>query len=64
MRLSDAVEGADALGVAVWFAVFGAAKEAGIMAAPEIASAREPTASPFSALLEEGVRFNVCPSNV
>ena len=26
------------------------------MAAPEIASAREPTASPFSALPEEGVR--------
>ena len=34
------------------------------MAAPEIASVREPTASPFNALPEEGVRFNVCPSNV
>ena len=47
--------------VVVGWAVLGAAKEAGIIAAPEMASAREPAAIPFSALPEEGVRFNVCP---
>ena len=31
------------------------------MDAPEMASAREPATMPFSALPEEGVRFNVCP---
>ena len=47
--------------VVVGCAVFCAAKEAGIMDAPEMASAREPATMPFSALPEEGVRFNVCP---